>query len=219
MFKLENIIHAYDDVPVLELPHFAGKQGEHWLVMGQSGSGKTTLLHLMAGLLRPSSGSVRVAGEEINKLRGARLDTFRGRNIGIVFQQMHLLTTLTVAGNLLLAQYLAGLRQEPARVQEVLSSLDIAKKVNAYPEALSHGEQQRVAIARAVINRPLAILADEPTSSLDDMHSGQVLDLLIDQADRQNATLILTTHDRRAQERFENKLTLKMHLQNEVIKP
>ncbi len=208
MVKLENIIHGFAGKTVLDMPRFEAVQGSHWLVMGQSGSGKTTLLHLMTGLLRPSRGTIEVADEKIGQFRGAELDTFRGRHIGIVFQQLHLLPTLTVAGNLLLAQYLAGLRQEPARVQEVLGSLDITDKADAYPEELSYGQQQRAAIARAVMNRPAVILADEPTSSLDDMHSNQVLDLLIDQANRQNATLILTTHDRRVQGRFENKLTL-----------
>ncbi len=208
MFDLENVRHAYDGEVVLDLPHFAGAQGAHWLVLGLSGSGKTTLLHVMAGLLKPTEGRVVVAGEDLTRLSGAALDRFRGRHIGIVFQQMHLLPTLTVEDNLLLAPYMAGLPQDRARAREVLAGLDIADKAGAYPSELSYGQQQRVTIARAVMNRPRVILADEPTSALDDVRSRQVLDLLLDQAQAYDATLVIATHDQRVKDRFENELDL-----------
>jgi putative ABC transport system ATP-binding protein len=195
-------------VGVLDLPRFEGEQGEHWLVLGLSGSGKTTLLHIMGGLLRPTRGTAVVAGEDLTQLRGAALDQFRGRHIGIVFQQMHLLATLTVAENLLLAQYMAGLAQEPARVEEVLYSLDLADKADAYPATLSFGQQQRVTIARAVMNKPGVILADEPTSALDDVRCRQVLDLLVEQARAYRATLVIATHDQRVKDRIANQLVL-----------
>ena len=208
MFQLDQIRHRYGQQVVLDLPYFAGHQGEHHLVLGLSGGGKTTLLHVMAGLLRPTEGAVHIAGQDLARLSGDALDRFRGRTIGIVFQQMHLLATLTVRENLLLAQYMAGLPQRPDRVTDVLGSLDVADKAHAYPSQLSYGQKQRVSIARAVINEPRLILADEPTASLDDLRSRKVLDLLIDQADAYDATLVIATHDQRVKHRFEKRLVL-----------
>lgn len=208
MFALHQVRHEYGGQVVLDLPQFEGAQGEHWLVLGLSGSGKTTLLHIMAGLLRPTRGTVQIAEGDMAKLSGHALDQFRGRNIGIVFQQMHLLQTLSVKENLLMAQYMADLDQSVDRVREVLSSLDLGDKENAYPNELSYGQQQRVTIARAVINKPRILLADEPTSALDDVRSGQVLDLLIQQAEVCNATLVIATHDQRVKDRFEKQLVL-----------
>jgi putative ABC transport system ATP-binding protein len=113
-----------------------------------------------------------------------------------------------VAENLLLAQYMAGLAQEPARVEEVLYSLDLADKADAYPATLSFGQQQRVTIARAVMNKPGVILADEPTSALDDVRCRQVLDLLVEQARAYRATLVIATHDQRVKDRIANQLVL-----------
>ena len=208
MFQLDQIRHRYGRQVVLDLPRFAGHQGEHHLVLGLSGSGKTTLLHVMAGLLRPTEGAVHIAGQDLARLSGDALDRFRGRTIGIVFQQMHLLATLTVRENLLLAQYMAGLPQRPNRVTDVLGSLDVADKAHAYPSQLSYGQKQRIGIARAVINEPRLILADEPTASLDDLRSRKVLDLLIDQADAYDATLVIATHDQRVKHRFEKRFVL-----------
>jgi len=208
MFELTNVRCRYGQQVVLDLPQFRGSQGDHWLVLGPSGSGKTTLLHVMAGLLRPSEGSVVVADEDLSQLSGDSLDRFRGQRIGIVFQQMHLLATLTIKDNLLLAQYLAGLQQQSEKVVSVLADLDVAEKARAYPNELSQGQKQRVGLARAVINEPKLILADEPTASLDDNRSEKVLELLIDQAKAYNATLVIATHDQRVKSRFENKLIL-----------
>ena len=209
MIHLENIRHQYNGQTVLDLPHFACAVGEHWLILGDSGSGKTTLLHIIAGLLSPAEGSVHIAEAELTAMSGTACDRFRGRHIGIVFQQLHLLPTLTVGENLLIAPYLAGLPQERERVAEVLQSLEIADKIHAYPHQLSYGQRQRVAIARAVINNPRLILADEPTSALDDRHCQQVLELLLAQAQRHQATLVIATHDRRLKERVANKLELR----------
>jgi putative ABC transport system ATP-binding protein len=138
----------------------------------------------------------------------AALDRFRGRNIGLVFQQMHLLPTLNVSENLHVAQYMAGIRQDKNRVNEVLQTLDILQKQKAYPEELSVGQRQRVAIARAVVNKPKVILADEPTSSLDDINCQHVIDLLISQAEANKAVLVIATHDQRIKEGFSNQINL-----------
>ncbi len=198
----------YGTTPVLDLPRFEVAQGERWLVLGLSGSGKTTLLHILGGLLRPTQGTVVVADQDLGALREDALDRFRGRHIGIVFQENHLLPTLTVEQNLLLAPYLAGLPQDRARVREVLRHLDLEDRAGAFPDELSTGQRQRVGIARAVMNRPRLLLADEPTSSLDDVRSARVLDLLFREAEAIGATLIVTTHDRRVQERFERRIEL-----------
>ena len=208
MLALEGLRQVAAGHTILALDEWHAAKGEHWLVLGPSGSGKTTLLNLIAGLLQPTEGRVLVEGQDIAALPANRRDRFRGRHIGIVFQTLHLVDALTVAGNLRLAQYLAGVRQDRARIRDVLASLGITDKMNAKPRALSQGEAQRVAIARAVINRPSVILADEPSSALDDANCGQVVDLLEDQATAAGAPLVIATHDQRIKERFEHRLTL-----------
>lgn len=208
MFDLQQISHGYDGAEVLRVPAWSAAQGAHWLLLGPSGSGKTTLLHILAGILRPAAGRVQLAGQDLTALAAGALDRFRGRNIGIVLQRLHLLQSLTVAQNLLLAQYLAGLPQDAARVEEVLVSLDIADKAQAYPHALSHGQAQRVAVARAVVNKPQVLLADEPTSNLDDARCAQALDLLLTQATTCGATLVIATHDQRIKARVPNQFVL-----------
>lgn len=208
MIRLEHVRHRYGPTTVLDLPLWEAEQGEHHLLLGRSGSGKSTLLHIIAGILRPSDGGVMIAGTDPASLSGNELDRFRGRNIGIVFQQLHLLPTLTVEQNLLLAPYMAGLEQDRDRVSEVLDDLDIAGKAGSYPSELSLGQRQRAAIARAVMNRPKVLLADEPTSSLDDVRAEYVLELLLGQAEEYDATLVVATHDRRITDRFEHRLDL-----------
>jgi ABC-type lipoprotein export system ATPase subunit len=208
MFALRELAHAYDGVDVLRVPEWQAEQGAHWLVLGPSGSGKTTLLHILAGILRPSSGSVSVAGQDLSALRQSELDRFRGRHIGIVLQRMHLVPSLTVMENLLLAPYLAGLPQERDRVREVLESLDLGDKAGAYPHELSFGQVQRVAVGRATVNRPQLLLADEPTSNLDDTRCLQTLELLQGRARACNATLVIATHDQRIRARVANHFEL-----------
>jgi putative ABC transport system ATP-binding protein len=177
MVVVSSVSHQYNQAAL----HFADwlvQPGEQWLLLGSSGSGKTTLINIITGLLKPHSGEVRINQVPIYDLSGAELDKFRGRHIGIVFQRPHLLKSLTVGENLKIAQYFAGLKQDETRVEEVLSSLHIADKVNSYPTQLSQGQLQRVAIARAVVNRPALLVADEPTSSLDDKNTAAVLDSL-----------------------------------------
>ncbi|HYB09682.1 MAG TPA: ATP-binding cassette domain-containing protein [Alphaproteobacteria bacterium] len=193
---------------ILVLERWRAAKGEHWLVLGPSGSGKTTLVHLAAGLLEPTEGRVFVDGQDIATLPAVRRDRFRGQRVGIVFQTLHLVEALSVEGNLRLAQYLAGMKQDRTRIANVLESLGLAEKSTLKPRRLSQGEAQRVAIARAVINRPSLILADEPSSALDDSSCEQVIDLLVNQATAVGATLVIATHDARVKERFERRLTL-----------
>jgi ABC-type lipoprotein export system ATPase subunit len=208
MFALRQIRHAYDGQEVLRLDDWSVAQGEPWLILGPSGSGKTTLLHILAGILTPSEGSVAIAGQDLDQLPASELDRFRGRHIGIVFQRLHLISSLTVLGNLLLAQYLAGATQDLQGAHVLLASLGLADKAYSRPHALSFGQSQRAAVARAVVNKPLLILADEPTSNLDDATAVAALDVLLAQARSCNATLVIATHDRRIRERFEHQITL-----------
>ena len=204
MFSLQNLTHAYAGATVLNVASWQAEQGAQWLMLGPSGSGKTTLLHVLAGILRPTSGQVTVADQDLTALSPAALDRFRGKHVGIVFQRLHLIDSLTVLNNLLLAQYMAGEPQDAARVRELLASLDLAEKASARPHELSHGQAQRVAVARAVVNKPKLLLADEPTSNLDDTRCLQVLDLLLAQAKACGATLVIATHDQRIKSRVPN---------------
>lgn len=208
MFTLNGIEHSYASRTALAVASWRVAQAEQWLLTGPSGSGKTTLLHVLAGILRPAKGSVSVAGQDLGALSASALDRFRGRTIGIVLQRLHLVGSLTVEGNLRLARYCADLPQDDRRIAEVLADLGIGDKAQAYPHELSHGEAQRVAVARAVLNRPKLILADEPTSNLDDAHCEQALRLLLEQAQHSGATLLIATHDARLKSRVERQMRL-----------
>lgn len=208
MVKTSNLQFEYDNNQQFVFPDINCEQGSHWLILGQSGCGKTTLLHLLGGLLRPNSGEVIVQEKAISNLGEEALDHFRGQNIGIIFQQSHLIKALTVEENLLTAQYLAGAKQDRAKIKTVLDKLNMGHKLNAKPQNLSLGEQQRVSIARALINDPVLILADEPTSSLDDKNCKEVVELLLEQSKTSNATLLIVTHDGRLKALFEHQILL-----------
>ena len=208
MLSLRGLRQRYGAREVLALERFEAAAGEHWLVLGASGSGKTTFLNLIAGLLKPSEGDIEVGGQALAQLEGAALDRWRGRNVGIVPQKLHLVSSLNVLQNLLLAPYLAGLPDQPQRAQELLKNLSLCGTATAKPHELSHGQAQRVAIARAVMNRPKLLLADEPTANLDDTNCFLALNLLENQARECDATLIVATHDQRARAKFEKRLAL-----------
>jgi putative ABC transport system ATP-binding protein len=208
MIQTKNLKFQYATEQQFKFPDMHCEQGSHWLVLGESGCGKTTLLHLLGGLRKPSSGEIVVQNEDISKISGETLDHFRGKNIGIIFQQSHLIKALTVEDNLLTAQYLAGSTQDKEKIRNILAKLNLEDKLNAKPKNLSLGEQQRVAIARALINDPVLILADEPTSSLDDKNCREVVKLLLEQSKNFDATLLIVTHDGRLKELFENQILL-----------
>jgi putative ABC transport system ATP-binding protein len=177
--------------------------GEVVAVMGPSGSGKSTLLNLIAGLDRPSAGTVTVAGRRIDALGESALARFRARHIGIIFQFFNLLDDLTVEDNVLLPAQLAGAsrRQARARADELLTQMGIEQYRNAYPARMSGGQRQRVAIARALVNRPAVLLADEPTGALDTT-TGQEIGALLRQLNEGGQTLVLVTHDPALAERY-----------------
>jgi putative ABC transport system ATP-binding protein len=170
--------------------------GEAIAVMGPSGSGKSTLLNLIAGLDRPSNGAITVAGKRIDRLTETGMARCRRAQIGMIFQFFNLLDDLTVADNVLLPAQLAGMprAQARARARELLQTLQIEAHRDAYPGRLSGGERQRVAIARALINRPVVLLADEPTGALDTATGEQIGQLLL-QLNRSGQTLVMVTHN------------------------
>lgn len=208
MLEIRGLRHRYDGRTVLSVPEWDVPVGEASLVLGPSGSGKSTLLNAIAGLATPAEGTIRIGGEAMTGIAPAARDALRARRIGLVLQTLHLIGVVSVRENLRIAQRLAGLPVDDARIDEVLASLGIAALAGAKARRLSVGEAQRVAIARAVVNRPALILADEPTSALDDANCGKALALLLDQAKASGATLVVATHDNRIRDRFARRLEL-----------
>jgi putative ABC transport system ATP-binding protein len=209
MIRLEQVRFAYGGgADVLHIEQFdLGAEGAV-LVLGPSGCGKTTLLHLIAGLLLPTSGKVLVDGQDLARLRAAARDRFRGQHIGIVLQQFHLLPTLTALQNVLVAQSVAGLPVDRGQAHSMLEALNVDDRGGVYPHQLSVGQQQRVAIARALVNRPKVLLADEPTSNLDDDACAVVADLLLGVSVQQGVALVIATHDTRLKARIARQILL-----------
>ena len=169
--------------------------GEAVGLVGPSGSGKSTLLMIMAGLERPDTGSVRVAGEDLGALGEDALARFRGRNVGIVFQSFHLIPTMTALENVAIPLELAGARDAAARAADELAAVGLADRGGHYPAELSGGEQQRVALARARAPNPAILIADEPTGNLDETTGSEIVDLLFTRQAGRGTTLVLVTHD------------------------
>lgn len=209
MISIKSVSHQYGNAHRISFKDWEINSGEQWLLLGESGSGKTTLLHILTGILKPTDGEVSINDTSVYKLSAKVLDQFRGRNVGIIFQRPHLIKSLTIAENLILAQSFARLPEDRRRVNEVLDSLGIVAKKNAYPNELSQGQLQRVSIARAVINKPSLLIADEPTSSLDDKNAAAVLELLMQQSGLNQATLVVATHDKRVKDAFHHTYELK----------
>jgi len=170
-------------------------QGEAVGLVGPSGSGKSTLLMVMAGLERPDTGSVEVAGTDLGRLDEDGLARFRGRHVGIVFQSFHLIPTMTAMENVAVPLELAGAADAYQRAAQELAQVGLADRLSHYPAQLSGGEQQRVALARALAPNPAILVADEPTGNLDEETGQQIIELLFAGHAERNTTLILVTHD------------------------
>jgi putative ABC transport system ATP-binding protein len=205
VIALDGVTKAYQAgaVPALADVSMTVAAGEVVAVMGPSGSGKSTLLNLIAGLDRPSAGTVHVAGRRIDALGEGALARFRARHVGIIFQFFNLLDDLTVEDNVLLPAQLAGAsrRRARARARELLGQMGIEEHRDDYPARLSGGQRQRVAIARALVNSPQLLLADEPTGALD-THTGQEIGRLLRELNQGGQTLVLVTHDPALAERY-----------------
>ncbi len=197
-------VHAVDGVDLTV------QRGEILLIMGPSGSGKTTLLTMIGGLLRPTSGTVRINGYEITSMGESKLPQVRRHLVGFVFQSFNLLEALSALENVEVALNLAGQtgREARTKVERVLTDLGMGERLHFKPQTLSGGEKQRVAIARALANDPELILADEPTANLDSRHGHEVVVLLRDIAKKQNRTVIIVSHDHRIREAADRVLWL-----------
>jgi putative ABC transport system ATP-binding protein len=171
------------------------RRGETVSVVGPSGSGKSTMMMIMAGLERPTSGLVRVAGHDLGALNEDKLARFRREHVGIVFQAFHLIPTMTALENVAIPLEFAGLSDAFDRARQGLEAVGLKHRVTHYPGQLSGGEQQRVALARAFASEPSLLLADEPTGNLDGETGAQVIKLMFDLAAHRGATLVLITHD------------------------
>jgi|TARA_B100001094_G_C18172382_1_gene795877 putative ABC transport system ATP-binding protein len=207
MIKTKGVEFNYDNQVFFKFQDIDLKSSENLLIIGSSGIGKTTLLHLLAGLLESSSGSIKLFEKELSDLSSHQLDKFRKNNIGIVFQRPHFVNSLTVKENLQLAQYIAN-KKDNNRIENILKNLNIFDKSDKKTNQLSQGEKQRASIALAIVNSPKLILADEPTSSLDDINCDNVIKLLKKQATDFGAQLIVITHDSRLKKHFKNSIEL-----------
>jgi len=170
-------------------------RGEAVGLLGPSGSGKSTLLMVMTGLERPDSGSVVVAGTDLQTFSEDELARFRGRNIGVVFQAFHLIPTMTALENVAVPLELAGARDALLRAERELIAAGLGARLRHYPAELSGGEQQRVALARALAPNPAIVVADEPTGNLDEATGGEIIELLFRGHREHGTTLVLVTHD------------------------
>lgn len=215
--ELVNLIKDYsapdgETLRVLDIPHLSLEAGAELAVAGPSGSGKTTLLHLVAGLLTPTSGEVRIGATVVNKLTEAQRDSFRARQIGYVFQRANLLDGFSALENILLAIGFANTLpadERRERAETLLAQVGLSDRQHHRPTQLSSGQQQRVALARALANAPNLVLADEPTASVDYETGRQLVTLLRQSCAERGAALLFVSHDRELLASFERVVTLR----------
>jgi ABC-type lipoprotein export system ATPase subunit len=202
MLFVNNLTCRYTGEKTFTFQQINCPSGQNLLISGASGSGKTTLLHLIAGILKPLKGSVVFGDQDISGFTQRQADQFRGRNIGMIFQKNFFIQGLNVYENLIAAQRLSGNPINNSYLDELMANLSIASLRDKRPDTLSQGEQQRFSIARAMANKPSWIIADEPTSSLDDENCNRFMELIRLTADK--ASWIIATHDNRLKGHFSN---------------
>lgn len=215
MLAIERLSHSFrtgqEDTPVLHELSFRVEQGEMVALLGSSGSGKSTLLNLMAGLMKPSRGSITIAGHAIEKMSENRLAEFRRTHIGFIFQSYELIAHLTVRENVelpLVFQSIAA-SERKERAMALLQQVGIGDKSDLFPSQLSGGQQQRVSIARSLITKPAIVFADEPTGNLDTKTEAEIIDLLIDLNENSGITFVIVTHEHEVARRTQRILQLR----------
>lgn len=199
MLEIQDLKKSFDQpgggrLDILDIPALTVQAGEQAVLIGQSGGGKTTLLHLVAGLLVPDSGSIRIAGTDITRLSESGRDRFRASMVGYVFQTFNLLPAFTAIENVRLGMAFSGGRHDAARAAALLERVGLADRAHYRPGQLSVGQQQRVAIARALACKPKILLADEPTANVDPASSQTVIELIRDSCRQDHVALVLVTH-------------------------
>ncbi|MEL6845846.1 MAG: ATP-binding cassette domain-containing protein, partial [Bacteroidota bacterium] len=204
MIKTNDLAYQYPGSAPIRFPDISVGTNSPLLICGESGCGKTTLLHLLAGLRRPTSGEVIIDDQSVSALAPAALDQYRGKNIGIVYQQAYFVESLSLLDNLLLSPY----AKSREKAQDLLTRFGIGDLLHRYPNQLSVGQQQRASIARAVMNEPSVLLADEPTSALDNKNCKLVIELLMEEAKSQDAALVIVTHDDRLRQEIKESIDL-----------
>lgn len=197
MIQLENITKSFGSLQVLRGIDLQIEKGEVVSIVGPSGAGKTTLLQIMGTLDSPDTGTVRIDGTEVGRMKEKELSAFRNRRIGFVFQFHQLLPEFTALENVMIPALIAGLgrREAQSSALEILNLLGLADRASHKPSELSGGEKQRVAVARALINHPAVVLADEPSGSLDTHNKAELHQLFFDLRDRLGQTFVIVTHD------------------------
>lgn len=204
MLAVNGLVAGYAGKAIARLPALLIGSGEAAVLGGASGAGKTTLLLAMAGLSDRLSGNILIEGTDVGIMAPRVRDKHRGRHIGLIFQDLHLIPGLSALDNLLLAPFAAGVARDRVKAVALLDRLGLGGRVHARSETLSRGEAQRTAIARAMLMRPHLILADEPTASLDDDACNVVMDLLMEATRESGAALVVATHDARVKARVQH---------------
>lgn len=208
MLLVENVKKSYQEpsgerLPILDVPRLELGTGEQIVIRGQSGGGKTTLLNVIAGLSTPDEGKIVIQTTDVTRLPEAARDRFRARHIGFVFQTFNLLAGFSALENVLLGMTFTGQRGDPKRATDLLARVGLSHRLSHKPAALSVGEQQRVAVARALVNRPVLLLADEPTANIDPAHQQHVIDLLREVCRAENVAMLLVTHSPEVSAQFD----------------
>jgi putative ABC transport system ATP-binding protein len=208
ILQVTDLVKSFDQpgggsLTVLDIPKFEIGKGEQVALIGQSGGGKTTLLHLIAGLLVPDSGSIRIGGTELTRLSEQGRDRFRAGSIGYVFQTFNLLPAFSAIENIRLGMTFGHGRYDASRANELLGRVGLADRANYRPSQLSVGQQQRVAIARAMAGKPTMLLADEPTANVDPVSAESVLELIRTTCREEDVSLLIVTHDMEIAAKFD----------------
>ena len=212
ILSVENLSHEYkqgnNKLQILKGLNLKLEDGETLSIMGKSGSGKSTLLNLLAGLMKPTSGEVNILGSSFSKLSDKKRTKLRGRNLGVIFQQFHLLPHLTALENISFAGEINDIEDVLTKAKVLLERVGLSHRADHFPHELSGGEMQRVAVARALITSPKIILADEPSGSLDEKNANEIIDLIFELVEEKKTSLVFVTHDEDLSKRCSRSLIL-----------